>query len=238
MNLLECRQVSFSYEGNTVLRDVNFTVKQGDYLGIIGENGSGKSTLLKGILGLKHLSAGQILFKEKSRNRGIGYLPQQQTMKKDFPASVWEVVLSGRISQLSFPYIYRKQDKDYADQMLSFLNLDSLRNRSFRELSGGQQQRVLLARALAAGSHLLALDEPVTGLDPHITEEMYTMLQRCSRELGLTILMVSHDLPRVLQEVNQILYLADGKQNFFGPTEEFLRLHPEVMTRGNVLSYR
>ena len=156
-------------------------------------------------------------------------------MKKDFPASVWEVVLSGRLSQISFPYRYRKVDRDYAEHMLQFLSLSSLKNHAFRELSGGQQQRVLLARALAAGSQVLVLDEPVTGLDPRITEEMYAMLERCIHELGLTIMMVSHDLPRVFHEVHQVLYLAKGKQMFFGETEDFLKEHPEVIRQGGIL---
>ena len=141
MSVLECLDLSFSYEGRPVLRHVNFSLEKGSYLGIIGENGSGKSTLVKGILGLKKQAAGQIHLELPSHQRGIGYLPQQQTMKKDFPASVWEVVLSGRLSQLSFPYRYRKVDRDYADHMLQFLSLSSLKHHAFRELSGGQQQR-------------------------------------------------------------------------------------------------
>ena len=235
MSVLDCRDLSFAYEGRPVLSHVNFSLEKGSYLGIIGENGSGKSTLIKGILGLKKQASGEIRLHLPDAQKGMGYLPQQQTMKKDFPASVWEVVLSGRLSQLSFPYRYRKVDRDYAEHMLQFLSLSSLKNHAFRELSGGQQQRVLLARALAAGSQVLVLDEPVTGLDPRITEEMYAMLERCIHELGLTIMMVSHDLPRVFHEVHQVLYLAEGKQMFFGQTEDFLKAHPEVIRQGGIL---
>ena len=140
-----------------MLSHVNFSLEKGSYLGIIGENGSGKSTLVKGILGLKKQAAGEIRLHLPDAQKGMGYLPQQQTVKKDFPASVWEVVLSGRLSQLSFPYRYRKVDREYAEHMLQFLSLSSLKNHAFRELSGGQQQRVLLARALAAGSQVLVL---------------------------------------------------------------------------------
>ena len=235
MNVLECRDLSFAYEGRPVLSHVDFSLEKGSYLGIIGENGSGKSTLIKGILGLKKQAAGEIRLHLPDAQKGMGYLPQQQTMKKDFPASVWEVVLSGRLRQLSFPYRYKKADLEYADHMLRFLSLSALKDHAFRELSGGQQQRVLLARALAAGSQLLVLDEPVTGLDPHITEEMYAMLERCIRELGLTVIMVSHDLPRVFHEAHQILCLAKGEQMFFGKTEDFLKAHPEVIRQGGIL---
>lgn len=120
-----------------MLSHVNFSLEKGSYLGIIGENGSGKSTLVKGILGLKKQASGEIRLHLPDAQKGMGYLPQQQTMKKDFPASVWEVVLSGRLSQLSFHYRYRKVDRDCAEHMLQFLSLSSLKNHAFRELSGG-----------------------------------------------------------------------------------------------------
>ena len=136
MSVLDCRDLSFAYEGRPVLSHVNFSLEKGSYLGIIGENGSGKSTLIKGILGLKKQASGEIRLHLPDAQKGMGYLPQQQTMKKDFPASVWEVVLSGRLSQLSFPYRYRKMDRDCAEHMLQFLSLSSLKNHAFRELSG------------------------------------------------------------------------------------------------------
>lgn len=214
MSVLDCRDLSFAYEGRPVLSHVNFSLEKGSYLGIIGENGSGKSTLIKGILGLKKQASGEIRLHLPDAQKGMGYLPQQQTMKKDFPASVWEVVLSGRLSRLSFPYRYRKVDRDYAEHMLQFLSLSSLKNHAFRELSGGQQQRVLLARALAAGSQVLVLDEPVTGLDPRITEEMYAMLERCIHELGLTIMMVSHDLPACFMRFIRFCIWRKGSRCF------------------------
>ena len=220
MALLTCNDVSFAYEGTTVLTDVSFSVKSGDYLCIIGENGSGKSTLVKGLLHLKTPSSGTITTGDGLRHSEIGYLPQQTAAQKDFPASVYEVVLSGRQNQIHFPPFYTQEDKKDALRKMELLDLLPLKKRCYRDLSGGQQQRVLLARALCATRKLLLLDEPVTGLDPMMTEEMYQLISRINREQNVTILMVSHDLQNVLPYATHILHL-DQKQLFFGTTEEY-----------------
>lgn len=220
MALLTCNDVSFAYEGTTVLTDVSFSVKSGDYLCIIGENGSGKSTLVKGLLHLKTPSSGTITTGDGLRHSEIGYLPQQTAAQKDFPASVYEVVLSGRQNQIHFPPFYTQEDKKDALRKMELLDLLPLKKRCYRDLSGGQQQRVLLARALCATRKLLLLDEPVTGLDPMMTEEMYQLISRINREQNVTILMVSHDLKNVLPYATHILHL-DQKQLFFGTTEEY-----------------
>lgn len=220
MALLTCNDVSFAYEGTTVLTDVSFSVQSGDYLCIIGENGSGKSTLVKGLLHLKTPSSGTITTGDGLRHSEIGYLPQQTAAQKDFPASVYEVVLSGRQNQIHFPPFYTQEDKKDALRKMELLDLLPLKKRCYRDLSGGQQQRVLLARALCATRKLLLLDEPVTGLDPMMTEEMYQLISRINREQKVTILMVSHDLQNVLPYATHILHL-DQKQLFFGTTEEY-----------------
>lgn len=220
MALLTCNDVSFAYEGTTVLTDVSFSVRSGDYLCIIGENGSGKSTLVKGLLHLKTPSSGTITTGDGLRHSEIGYLPQQTAAQKDFPASVYEVVLSGRQNQIHFPPFYTQEDKKDALRNMELLDLLPLKKRCYRDLSGGQQQRVLLARALCATRKLLLLDEPVTGLDPMMTEEMYQLISRINREQNVTILMVSHDLKNVLPYATHILHL-DQKQLFFGTTEEY-----------------
>ena len=165
MALLTCSDVTFSYEGIPVLTDVNFTLEAGSYLCIVGENGSGKSTLVKGLLHLKNPSTGSITTGDGLHPSEIGYLPQQTAAQKDFPASVWEVVLSGRQNHPHFPPFYTKADKEDALRNMELLDLLPLKKRCYRDLSGGQQQRVLLARALCATKKLLLLDEPVTGLD-------------------------------------------------------------------------
>ena len=210
MSVLDCRDLSFAYEGRPVLSHVNFSLEKGSYLGIIGENGSGKSTLVKGILGLKKQALGEIRLHLPDAQKGMGYLPQQQTMKKDFPASVWEVVLSGRLSQLSFPYRYRKVDREYAEHMLQFLSLSSLKNHAFRELSGGQQQRVGVARALVVDPDIIFADEPTGNLDSHTSEEVMDLMQRVVREQKKTLVMVTHD-DHLATYADRVFHIRDGR---------------------------
>ncbi|MDR2629528.1 MAG: metal ABC transporter ATP-binding protein [Spirochaetaceae bacterium] len=219
MIFIQCRDLSFAYEGNPAVRGLNFTVAEGDYLGITGENGSGKSTLIKGILGLKAPQEGKLLLEGLKPNE-IGYLPQYQAAQMDFPAGVHEVVLSGRLSSRGIRPFYSREDKRIADENLDALGVGELRNRCYRELSGGQQQRVLIARALCAGKKLLVLDEPAAGLDPVVTVELYRTLRRLNREAGLTIVMVSHDIPGVVNYANHILHLKKD-QLFFGTSAEY-----------------
>jgi zinc transport system ATP-binding protein len=218
MTLLSCRNLSFAYEGNTVLRDVNFTAEEGDCLWVIGENGSGKSTLIRGILGLKKPDAGTIVLGLSSRE--IGYLPQQAAVQRDFPAGVFEVVLSGRLGKRTFHPFYTRRDKQTAEENLVRLGIGELRNRCYRELSGGQQRRVLLARSLCAGSRLLILDEPTSGLDPLVTPELYRLIEKINRETGLTVIMVSHDIQNAMRYASRILHLKN-EQLFFGNPEDY-----------------
>ena len=220
--ILEIRHLSKSFGSHEVLRDIDFTVKKGDVTSIIGASGSGKSTLMKTILGLQMPISGRILTGDGLRKNEIGYLPQQTAAQKDFPASVWEVVLSGRQNHPHFPPFYTKADKEDALRNMELLDLLPLKKRCYRDLSGGQQQRVLLARALCATKKLLLLDEPVTGLDPVMTNEMYQLIRRINREQNVTIIMVSHDIRNILPDATHILQL-DQKQVFFGPTNEYLK---------------
>lgn len=212
MSLISCKNVCLSYENNCVIDNLSFSVEAGDYLCIVGENGSGKSTLIKAILGLKETSSGHLHF-EGGLNKGeIGYLPQQTTAQKDFPASVFEVVVSGCLADKKTIF-YSKAHKNLAKENMKKLVILSLKNRCFRELSGGQQQRVLLARALCATKKLILLDEPVTGLDPVVTEELYSIIRSINRDYGITIIMVSHDLHSALKNASHILHL--NKNNYF-----------------------
>ena len=222
MAQLTCQKLCVGYDGKPVLQDLDFEVFAGDYLCIVGENGSGKSTLMKTILGLQMPISGRILTGDGLRKNEIGYLPQQTAAQKDFPASVWEVVLSGRQNHPHFPPFYTKADKEDALRNMELLDLLSLKKRCYRDLSGGQQQRVLLARALCATKKLLLLDEPVTGLDPVMTNEMYQLIRRINREQNVTIIMVSHDIRNILPDATHILQL-DQKQVFFGPMDEYLK---------------
>ena len=217
MALITCDHCSFSYEGHTVLQDLSLQVERGEYLCIVGENGSGKSTLIKGLLGLIAPSKGKITYEAGFRNTEIGYLPQRTEAQKDFPASVWEVVSSGCRGLNLFP---TKAQRELIDRNLALMGMEDRKKSSFSELSGGQQQRALLARALCATRTMLLLDEPVAGLDPMVTREMYQTIDMLHREKGLTVVMISHDLDAALRQGDCILHLShDGI--FLGTPEEY-----------------
>ena len=216
MSLISCKNVYLSYENISVVENLNFVVNEGDYLCIIGENGSGKSTLMKSMLGLKQTASGHLHVTVD----GIGYLPQQTTAQKDFPASVFEIVLSGCIGEKKGIF-YTKALRQKAMENMKKLDIEHLKNRCYRELSGGQQQRVLLARALCAGKKMLLLDEPVTGLDPIVTAEFYELIKKVNTEFSVTIVMVSHDIHSSLDYATHILHLKKN-DSFFGTKEEYI----------------
>jgi zinc transport system ATP-binding protein len=222
MSLLQCRNVCFSYEGVPALADVNFSVEAGDYLCIVGENGAGKSTLLKGLTGAILPSKGEIIVGENFCLRQAGYLPQQNSIQKDFPAGVLEVVLSGMLGRRSLLPWYTAKELQTAKDKLHLLGAGELAHCCYRELSGGQQQRVLLARALCATEKMLILDEPVSGLDPVITQSLYRLIQQLNRQQHITVLMVSHDVRGILPYAGKVLHLG-RRQLFFGPVSEYLK---------------
>ena len=215
-----CKNVSLGYESHIVSEGIDFKVAQGDYLCIVGENGAGKSTLMKAILGLHPPLSGKIEFSDGVKQNEIGYLPQQNHFQRDFPASVQEVVISGCLNRCGLRPFYRRTEQEMARANMEKLGVWSLRERCYRELSGGQQQRVLLARALCATRKLLLLDEPVSGLDPSATAEMYAIIRRLNKEEGITVLMISHDIFAATREADHILHLAH-RPLFFGSTEDY-----------------
>ncbi len=221
MFCLTCDHVTFSYENQTVVSDLSFTVEEGDYLCIIGENGTGKSTLMKGMLGLKKPASGRILLGDNIRSNQIGYVPQQTPTQRDFPATVWEVVLSGCLNGRGFLPGYSAKEKSLAQEKLALLGISQLREKSFRELSGGQRQRVLLARALCAAQKLILLDEPTTGLDPAATEEFYHLLLTLNKRHQITVIMISHAIREAFAHADHILKLSRNAY-FYGTTESYL----------------
>lgn len=222
MSLIKCENVSLAYDGNTVVRKLDFEVNKADYLCVIGENGSGKSTIVKALLGLMPLETGSITFSDGLRQNEIGYLPQRSTIQKDFPATVSEVVMSGCLnSSKPLSFFYTRQQKDKAEENMRKLQIQDIKNASFRELSGGQQQRVLLARALCATKSLLLLDEPMTGLDPVVTNDFYKLIKSINVE-GITIIMVSHDIKCAVDNSTHILHLRH-EPLFFGKTSEYIK---------------
>lgn len=221
MALITCHNASFAYEGEQAVSGLDFEVNVGDYLCVVGENGSGKSTLIKGLLGLKSPQTGKISLADGLSANEIGYLPQQSVTQKDFPASVYEVVLSGRLGARGVRPFYSREDKAQANENIERLGIESIRNHCYRELSGGQQQRALLARALCATKKMLLLDEPVAGLDPIVTKEFYNLIEKINKEMGITIIMVSHDIQSAVSYASHILHLENG-QAFFGGADSYV----------------
>ena len=220
MALITCEHVCLGYDGQTVLRDVNFTVSRGDLLCVVGENGSGKSTLIKGLLGLKAPEQGSITLGDGLVRNEIGYLPQQTQVQRDFPASVREVVLSGCLNSLGGRLFYSKADREHVQMNMERMGIEELADTSYHALSGGQQQRVLLARALCATKKLLLLDEPVTGLDPIAAGEMYNLIKLVNLCDGISVIMVSHDIHEAVRYATHILHLGH-RQLFFGTAAEY-----------------
>ena len=220
MDLITCKNVSFAYDGVTAVRDLNFSVAQRDYLCVVGENGAGKSTLISGLLRLKKPFSGTICMGGGLLPGEIGYLPQQTVIQKDFPASVYEVVLSGCLNRLGAKPFYTRTEKALADENLRRMEIENLKNRCYRELSGGQQQRVLLARALCAARKVILLDEPAAGLDPVVTQSLYGLIRQINEEMGITVIMVSHDIRAAMRYAKHILHLRQS-QLFFGTTEDY-----------------
>ena len=223
MSLLTIKDLSLGYENMTVVDGLNFTVETGDYLCIVGENGSGKSTLMKTILQLQKPLKGEILVGDGLLAKEIGYLPQQTVIQKDFPASVKEIVISGCQGQMGLRPFYSKKEKEIARNNMERMGITEYKDRCYRELSGGQQQRVLLARALCAAEKVLLLDEPVSGLDPKVTAEMYELIKKLNNE-GITIIMISHDIKAAILYASHVLHIGD--EVFFGTKDDYLKSTP------------
>lgn len=215
-----CEHVDFGYEDHDAVLDLNLEIAPGDYLCVVGENGSGKSTLIKGLLGLLKPTKGTLTVSEELRKGGIGYLPQQTAAQKDFPATVYEVVLSGTLGRRGNRPFYSGAEKSLAGANMHRLGIEDLAGRCYRDLSGGQQQRTLIARALCATDRMLILDEPITGLDPSAIQEFYHLVRRLNREDGITIIMVSHDIRNVIPQANKILHLQQ-RVVFCGSAEDY-----------------
>ncbi len=220
MAQIDAKDVSLGYGEMTIVEGLTFSISRGDYLCVVGENGAGKSTLVKTILGLLAPVGGVIAFGDGLRRREIGYLPQQTAVQRDFPASVEEIVRSGNLNRTGLRPFYNRAERAAARANMESLGISGLRTRCYRELSGGQQQRVLLARALCAARKLLLLDEPVSGLDPRATADLYALIRQLNGE-GITILMISHDVNAAVQYASHILHVAK-RPLFFGTTADYV----------------
>ncbi len=221
MPILKCDDVTMSYEGVNVFEHLSFSLDKGDFLCVLGENGSGKSTLMKGLLGLLKPTSGRIEYSDGLVQREIGYLPQQSAVQRDFPASVYEVVISGTLNSRGIKPFYGHKERALANQNLERLSITHLKKKCYRELSGGQQQRVLLARALCATKTMLLLDEPVTGLDPLVSAEFYELIRDLNKNDKITVIMVSHDVQASVENASHILHL-ENKTCYYGTVNEYL----------------
>ena len=220
MELICAKDITLAYEGHTAAEHVDFHVSSGDYLCVIGENGSGKSTLLRAITGEIKPASGELFVSPELLRGGIGYLPQQSKIQRDFPATVREAVLSGCVARDKFGVIWSRESKKRADEAMEMLGITDLSKKSCGDLSGGQRQRVLLARAICVSEKLLLLDEPVTGLDPEAAHEMYDAIRKINREKKCAVMMVSHDVQCALHEASTVLSMCRG-HSFFGTVEEY-----------------
>ena len=220
MKILSADGLTVQYDHTIALKNVSFELHKGDYLCIVGDNGSGKSTLVKTLLGLIKPKSGKIKFHTEIQQEEIGYLPQTTHIQRDFPASVSEVVLSGCLNRRKWSPFYSREEKARALKNMKRLEIEELKGKSFRDLSGGQQQRVLIARALCASEKVLLLDEPVTGLDPQTTASLYELIEKLNQELGLTIIMITHDVTSGLRCASKVLHLRK-EVLFFGSLSDY-----------------
>ncbi len=225
MNLIECRNLAIGYGKNILAENLNINIREADYLCVIGENGSGKTTFMKTLLGLEAPLEGSVSFSAGMDRSRIGYLPQQDSIQDDFPASVWEIVLSGCQNRMGARPFYTKKEKTRAKECMEKLDIMDIMSACYSELSGGQKQRVLLARAVCAAEKVLVLDEPVTGLDPEAADNMYQMIRKLN-ENGMSILMISHDVDEASGYAKHILKLGDDP--WYGTGEEFKELSAGV----------
>lgn len=223
--LVHLQDVEFRYDAHPILERVNLLVDEGEYLGIIGPNGSGKTTLLKIMLGLFKPSHGKVellgepIDQLKDRSQ-IGYVPQRITQADfTFPATVEEVVRSGRTAKVGLLNFFTADDAKAIDKAMQLAGIKKFRHRLIGQLSGGERQRVFIARALASEPKLLILDEPTVGVDAGAQEDFYTLLCELNSKHNLTIILVSHDIDVIAQEVKTILFLNRKVVGYGSPRE-------------------
>lgn len=198
------RDIHFSYTTLPILQQVNISIRSGEFASIVGPNGGGKTTLLKLILGLISPDQGEIRVLDQSpvqAREKIGYMPQYAHLDLNFPASVMDVALMGRLKKFAFRY--NKRDRELAKEALDRVDMADYSRHGFHQLSGGQKQRVLIARALCSQPRILLLDEPTANVDHETEENLFSILKELNREM--TILLVSHDLGFVSQYVKSVI---------------------------------
>lgn len=231
MAILTCKNLSVAYDGKYVIKNADFEIEEGDYVLIVGENGSGKSTLIKTILSLVEPSGGRLCFEGGLKQNEIGYLAQQSEIRKEFPASVIEVVMSGFCAKNRSPF-YSREQKKAAIKSLKKLDMQKYIKSPVSTLSGGQQKRVLLARSLCATQKMILCDEPTAGLDAIASSQLYSSIKKLNDE-KITIMMVTHDLTP-LPYANKIIHMGNDKM-YFMQKDEYIKSDIAKNLFGNIL---
>ncbi len=217
--IIQLKKINFKYGHSRILEDINLEVERKEFLGIIGPNGSGKTTLLKTILGLITPESGEVFLFQKPISKfrdwqKIGYVPQKATQfDKNFPITVEEIVSLGCLHTVDYKKI---------ENALDIVEMKKFRKRRISDLSGGQQQRVFIAKALCSNPELLILDEPTVGIDSASQEKFYDILSHLNKDHSITILLVSHDIDVVVNEVNKLVCI-NKKLVYHGSPKEFIK---------------
>ncbi|MCM3161804.1 metal ABC transporter ATP-binding protein [Metabacillus litoralis] len=233
--IVEIKHVDYTYERQKVLENINLTIEQGSFLGLVGPNGSGKTTLLKCLLGLLKPQQGEIkLFGQtiqKFKNwHEIGFVSQKaNSFNTGFPASVFEVVSSGLTSRLGLFKFMNQQDRKRVYEAIDAVGLSEFTKRNIGELSGGQQQRAFIARAIVSDPKLLILDEPTVGVDAKTVQNFYDMLLNLNKELGITLILVTHDIGTISDKVSHVACI-NKHLHFHGNSKEFELLKDDEMS--------
>lgn len=239
-NIIEVKDISFSYPRNEVLQNISFTVPRGDYLGIIGPNGAGKTTLLKIILGLLAPSNGFVqLFGKDIRNfkdwSKIGYVPQKATgFDINFPATAYEVVLMGRYEKRGLFHMVNAEDKKAVQHALEQVQMQDYKDRLVGNLSLGQQQRVFIARALASNPEIIFLDEPTVSIDQKTRDDFYALLKKLNEALQMTVILISHDVDVLTKQVAHIVCIDKTLVCHTTPEEFIKQTHAHHALPGDV----
>lgn len=233
--VIDIKHLTFSYGPTNVLKDVNLSLAEGDFLGLVGPNGSGKSTLLKCIVGLQQPQHGQVLLYGQSVSRfrdwsRIGYVSQKAShFNTSFPATVFEVVSTGLYGKVGLFKWLSSKDKQTVHETIERVGLSKYRQQKVGALSGGQQQRVFMARALVSNPDLLILDEPTVGVDTDSVQRFYRLLAQFRDTYQLTILLVSHDIGVLTSQVNQVACL-NKRIRYYGDPEQFVTQQQDILS--------
>lgn len=234
--IIQIKQLSYRYEKENVLQNIDFTVPNGSFLAVVGPNGSGKSTLLKLILGLLKVQEGEIKIFGDDITRFkdwhlIGFVSQKaNSFNTGFPATVYEVVGSGLTKKIGLFKFLKQADHRKIKEAIQSVGLEKYMHRNIGELSGGQQQRVFIARALVSEPKLLILDEPTVGVDAQNVQSFYEMLEELNKVRGITLILVTHDIGTISEKVTHVACL-NKHLHFHGKAEEFEKLQRSEMSQ-------